>query len=240
MKKIILTSGLIVLVSMASLFAQDTANVLFNLSKDSFRTIGLYVAPEYRVTQLGEEFTGMAGVSGMVIFNNRFSIGATFQRSTDRSFSPAVVSPLEMNSRLGGIKFEYALFPSHVVHLTVSTLIGGASLTADSIVADVYDNRFRHDRDFDNRVEVARNRFFVVEPGLNLEVNLIKNARFFAGASYRLAADGSETSLRLPASSMQGFSAVVGLKIGIFEIPLRKKQLPASESTSGSDSPVEN
>ena len=229
MKKIILTSGFFVLVSMASLFAQDTANVLFSLNKNSFRTIGFYIAPEYRLAQLGEEFTGMAGFSAMMSFNNKFSIGGAFQRSTDRSFSPAVVAPLELNSRLGGIKLEYAVLPSRVVHFTVSTLIGGASLSADSIVADVYADRYRRDGDFDNRREVARNQFFVFEPGLNLEVNLIKNARFFAGASYRLAADGSETSSRLPASSMQGFSAVVGLKIGFFEIPLKKKQVTGSE-----------
>ncbi len=56
--------------------------------------------------------------------------------------------------------------------------------------------------------------FFVVEPGIELELNVIKLVRFGIGASYRYTTD--ITLPGTPKDALRGFNAGVTLKVGSF------------------------
>ncbi len=56
--------------------------------------------------------------------------------------------------------------------------------------------------------------FFVVEPGIELELNIIKLVRFGVGASYRYTTD--ITLPGTPGDALRGFNAGVTLKVGSF------------------------
>ena len=56
--------------------------------------------------------------------------------------------------------------------------------------------------------------FFVLEPGIDLEINLVKLVKLGLGASYRYTSD-----VPLPATSkdaLHGFNASMSIKVGVF------------------------
>jgi hypothetical protein len=67
--------------------------------------------------------------------------------------------------------------PEKMIHLSIPVLLGAGGVE----VSD--ENFFLSSSDSDYSIE--RSAFFVVEPGLDLEVNITKVLRLAVGASYR-------------------------------------------------------
>jgi hypothetical protein len=203
-------------------YSQDSAAYLFHLPKPLVTSLGFYVAPEINYGQVCDEFSLQPGVSAMLLLNNHFAIGGTVQGNHSNSFTPASLSPLVINTRSGGFKMEYTFFPSRIFHFGVNTMIGGGFLEADSLVASSYYTPRGYD-DHDNYRQVASSNFVLLKPGVFAEANLLRNVKFFTGASYGLAFDGKHTSTRLTKSMIQGFNAYAGIKVGIFQYRLKKE-----------------
>lgn len=106
---------------------------------------------------------------------------------------------LAMNG-YGGLDIEYTNQSYRVVHLTLSSLIGGGGLMG----------RNHH---FD-RTNDDRDRYFIFEPGLNVEVNITELVRVSAGASYKLISGINRFGFR--DSDFSGFNGVLSLKFGRF------------------------
>ncbi len=213
--------------------AQDSTNTLLHIPK--ITQIGFYIAPEYQYGQLRNGFTSFAGVSGMVIFNKSFAIGASMQRSIYLDYSPSAVKPLNLRGSFGGLKMEYTVNPGSAVHLSFPLLIGGGMAEADSasyfnsaIASDPMDmdGKFRHRRNDFRRNRGYHNEYFIIQPGVQVEANLVKCVKLFAGANYRFSIPTYSTgnSSLLPASTLQGLSLNVGVKVGLFDINLKKKK----------------
>ncbi len=212
------------LLSAISVFSQDSTGYLLHIPKPVIKTLGLYIAPEITYGKLCNENTFRHGISAMLLINNRFAIGGTFQGTSDRSFKPADLDPLRVNARSGGLKLEYNFFPAKILHFGVNMLVGGGSLTADSLVNTAFIYYDRDHNDNDGYRQVAGSNFFILKPGVQVELNLIKYVKFFAGANYGFAFDSNQTNSRLPADMMQGVSAFAGIKAGLFEYRIRKKE----------------
>jgi hypothetical protein len=155
------------------------------------------------------------------LLNNRLALGGTFQGNHSNTFTPANLSPLVVNARSGGFKMEYTFAPASVFHFGFNAMIGGGYLQADSLVSTIYSTR-HGDTYRDNYRRVAESNFVLLKPGVFAEANLLKNVKFFTGASYGFAFDGNQTSTRLTNSMIQGFNAYAGLKLGIFQFKLKK------------------
>ena len=222
MKKVILIAMVFLGISTTKGYSQDTAKTIFHVSK--INSIGFYVAPEYQYGQLKNQFTGFGGISGMILLNKTFAIGGGMYGSMDRGFSPTGISPLVLHSRFGGLKMEYTLNPNSVVHISFPLMIGGGSANTDSANYVVRPNN----RDSAGRRVLPGtfqprkpgNDFFLIQPGVQVEANLFRSVKLFAGANYRFVVADKLTNL--PMNTMQGFSASLGLKIGLFNIPVRK------------------
>ncbi len=226
MKKLFLLALVAILMycNTAAAQNQDTTKYLLKLSKP--HSFGLYVSPEFQYGQLKNAFTPFAGSSVMLLFNQKFAIGATYQETTNRTFSPTGVSPLLLKAGYGGVKMEFITAPSKAVHVTFPLVIGMGQMQVDSATYTVKDPKEgRGDfGDFGGKNQgengFGGNTYLVLQPGIHLEANLIRNIKIYAGASYRYAVDvdGTANTAKIPlaASVLNGASINVGAKIGFF------------------------
>jgi hypothetical protein len=193
--------------------AQDNGPKTLFGSGSGETEIGFYVAPGYQLTQAAGQtvhsFQGSAGV----IFNKRFALGAAFY-STLNEFTPEmeIDDRLYLDLRYGGVRAEYILNPDNLVHFSFPLTIGGGEASMDykgdlSSVGDPF----------------GEDHFFFVEPGVQAEVNLIKNARLFVGASYRFVSgldyDYNSTVselVNIQSSDINGLALNLGIRFGLF------------------------
>ena len=219
MKKVIFIMTTVCLAFFSKMQAQDTTHTLLKLSRPSY--LGLYIAPEYQYGQLSGDFTSMGGSSVMLLVNKRFAIGGTMQRSLDAQFSPTNLSPLKAQTTFGGLKMEYTAKPNSAVHVSFPLVVGMGIVRADSTLG------YGRNSDFgerNGRFNTQANRFVVVQPGIQLEGNLFRYAKIFAGANYRVAFQQEANNTKISSNALQGFSANVGLKLGIFDYKVRQKK----------------
>ena len=217
MKKTTVITLLILGVSAFKGNAQEPVKTLFKTP--TIKQLGLYVAPEYQYGQLKNQFTSLGGASLMLLVNQQFAFGFSGQRSLDQSFSPSGVSPLYLHAGMGGLKMEYTPKPASAIHLSFPLFIGMGFAQADSSYTGFRtmnsDSLMRANR-------ANRNDYFIIQPGVTAEANVIKYVKVFAGVNYRFAFNRDNTNT-LPSSTMQGFSAFAGLKIGLFDYNLNRK-----------------
>ena len=110
----------------------------------------------------------------------------------------------------GGFYFEPIIFPQSSVHLSFPILIGGGGVS--TIPEDYNDwdyGKYKYDYDI----------FFVFEPGVEIEFNVVKFFRLAVGASYRLT---NGVILKYPfgndvdVNALNGFNFYVNFKFGKF------------------------
>jgi len=203
--------------------AQDSTRTLIQMPK--INTVGLYIAPEYQFGQINSKFTSLGGISAMAIFNEKFAIGATMNRSMVRDLQPINISgtttPLYLNVRYGGLKMEYTLNPHGLVHVSFPLTIGMGNVSYDSIATI----RTRDTAQRMNMMNQPRNgnQFFVIQPGIQFEANLMKIAKVYLGANYRFAFE-QDNANTLSTKYIKGFGVYAGLKVGLFDYSIKRKK----------------
>lgn len=103
----------------------------------------------------------------------------------------------------GGIAVGVILNPYNAVHLAFGSVLAGGS-SNEYIIQD----NGSHGTTFGSP------GFFIMEPSLNMEMNLTKKMRLEAGAGYRYIFAGYFKSLS--SSDLSGLSFNLGLKLGAF------------------------
>jgi len=195
-------------------YAQET-KVLFNVPK--ITNIGYYLAPEYQYGQISNEYTSFRGISAMVLLNNRLGMGIATHTVSSQTFAPASINsnPListiySLQSRFTGLKFEYILMPTKLIHITFPLLIGTANAGA-----------VRSGGGGKGRGPMPNN-YFVVQPGVQVEMNVIKYIKLYTGINYRLSNGINIINQNLPSSTLQGLSYNFGAKIGVFDRAVKR------------------
>jgi hypothetical protein len=201
--------------------AQDTVRTLVHPSK--IRNFGLYVAPEYQYGQSNAAFNSYTGGAGMFIFNKRLAIGVAAYESVTESFSPKGVAPLTLRTAYGGAKLEYTVHPDAAVHISFPLLVGMGEASADSVrveSATETNNEMHgtHNEGSNGRNSGMSGEFFVVQPGINVEANLLSNVKLFAGANYRISSKIGTATTIVPKDALSGFGMSAGVRVGIFDI----------------------
>lgn len=166
--------------------------------------IGFFAATTAQYTRLRHEdalaLTGRLGVT----FNRTLSLGLGGTALANgpaprRWYDPQGTSPNYLAAAYGGVYVEPLVPAGSVVHLAFPVLIGGGAATIDDDFSGPY-------RDY------RADGFFIVEPGLTVEVNVAKFLVLGVGATYRHTA-----GLDLPATSRTALNGLAGgltLKIG--------------------------
>jgi len=187
---------------------------------------GCFISPELKGTIMNDGYGFLMGGRLGVIFNDKFSIGLggyglTTEHLVDLTAYPEVDDIAKIGFGYGGLVFEYTLFGNKMIHFTIPVLVGGggASLYKD-VVIDEEEWTWEQWSDQFNTYESSG--FFVVEPGVNLEVNITKFMRFDLGASYRLV-EFTEMDY-LSNSDLSNLAVNASLKFGLFNKQKKEKK----------------
>lgn len=177
-------------------------------------SIGGYGALTNKFTFIDGHFANLAGVYGGVYLNHRFFIGASAAALTNdiRVPSEHSMQPLEnlsyMYGQVGGLA-EYVVASDKAVHVAFN-LFAGAGFTLQYERDDWHDDPHEFDWDYNE----DEDWFFVAEPGVSVEFNVLKWMRFSPGVSYRAAFNSNGRGLGDNALSNVSYNAT--LKFGKF------------------------
>ncbi len=134
------------------------------------------------------------GFTGTGFVNNIDELGESYSNATSNS-------DLNLAGGYGGFFLEPYLFPLKPIHLSFPVTFGvGAAAAMKSYYYSSYYN--------------INALFWVVEPGVELEINFTKHIRIAAYATYRYTPDLKITGINPDA--LRSYSAGITLKTGLF------------------------
>jgi hypothetical protein len=175
--------------------------------KDQMQTLFGY---DSRITGYGtldSRFSGImdrdavfVGAHGGVIFNSffYFGMGAYGLATTNQITGTTPEESLDMNMGYTGLMMGFNIMPKKVVHFSVPIFVGVGHLELE------HDNIF-----------VENSAFLLVEPGLQLEINVVQFMKIGIGGGYRMV---HGTNLRNPISDgdLTNWSGNFSLTFGKF------------------------
>lgn len=194
--------------------SQDNDEEIKTLFKrDPIRASGGYGAISNKLTTLDGHFANMVEMYGGWYVNHRFLIGASASATTNNIPVPAAEVALpgtDLSYEYGqvGLMTEYVLGSNRTFHV-VFNMTTGAGFTVQYDRYH-YQELSRQYRD----MALDENWFFVVEPGVQVEMNVFKWMRFSPGYSYR-SVYGSKAN-GLSDKDLSGSSLNFTLKFGKF------------------------
>ena len=163
---------------------------------------GGFGGPVWKLTALDGEFGILSGGRGGWIINHTLVLGGGGY-STLYDLKTGRRSPeghhLYLNMSYGGFEITYINKSDNLIHYTVNSLIGGGRARLEE-----HNPQDEYDSD----------HFYIIEPGVNLEMNVYRWCRICVGVSYRfiMALDMTDLSN----SDLSGPSGVITLKFGVF------------------------
>jgi len=179
-----------------TLYADEETLISSDMQHGGFGGFG------FRVTSLNGQTVVMSGGGGAWLINSRFFIGGSgYSNMSDDIKAPV---PLEseqvfMNINYGGLNLGYVFNPDKLYHVTIDALIGQGNINYSQRNSDKH---WKSDN------------FFVLEPSVNLELNVVRWCRIAVSASYRLVNDVEIQNLQN--NDINGLSAGVSFKFGKF------------------------
>lgn len=166
---------------------------------------GGFGGPVIKYTQIKNEPAVLVGGRGGWIINHTFVIGGGgygLANQIEAEYINNYIQPY-INFGYGGFEMEYIIQSDQLLHFSVYTLIGAGGV-----------NYRDNSNDFWEDWDYKSDEFFVLEPALNVEVNITSFFRVNAGASYRYISGVNYDNLKN--EDFSGFSGVLTLKFGSF------------------------
>lgn len=192
---------------------KDEITTLFGKNKEA--SLGWFVGFDNGYTRFGSREVYMSSFNAGLIVNHQYTIGFSGSGWTNRNslyFSNITdTSGAYLEGGFGRFLFEYTLTPKSAIHITFPLQIGwgGASYVSDKEYyewdGDEWDSSHKNlDTDI----------FFSIEPGVRIEVNVLKFMKINGGVSYRFV-DGLGL-INTPADMMDNITFNFGMKFGKF------------------------
>ncbi len=157
-----------------TIFAQDDYKTIFNAGNiEKVRGFG---GPLMSFTSVDGEFAHMMGGGGGVILNDQlilggFGIGLTNRIDAERTINGVVeYEGLQVELGYGGLWFGYIIKGNAPIHPVINTQLGWGSL-------DITNNNF---------VKTSSDAVFVLNPIVELEMNITRFFRMSVGANYSI------------------------------------------------------
>lgn len=168
-------------------------------------THGGFGGPVVKVTEINGQAGVLVGGRGGWIINNTLVIGGGGYGLANEVDGAQVIlgSTQKLNFGYGGFEMEYIINSDKMIHATVGFLIGGGG---------VNHRNYWDDFDFDMK---RADTFFITEPFVSIEANILSYFRISAGGSYRYISGINETP-NLSNNDFSGVSAFITFKFGKF------------------------
>ncbi|HQV74475.1 MAG TPA: hypothetical protein PLE78_03220 [Flavobacteriales bacterium] len=188
-------------------------------------THGGWAAPTASYTQMLKQDAMLVGLRGGWLVNHRLTIGLAGQGMVtslgNEAYDSAILETGSLprrsgrfNMGYGGLLIEPVIAYKSPIHISFPIVIGagGCAYTTEFPWNDEHHDGTDDHYDFNYRDDAAA--FFVIEPGVELEMNLIPFLRIGVGASYRYTTD-----IDLPGTAkdaLHGITTGVSIKVGKF------------------------
>ncbi len=180
----------------------DEIRTLIEKSDD----IGGYGGLSVLYSQIDAKDAFVFGARGGLIMGHIFTLGiAGTGFINDSHLDNTLDRNVSLAGGYGGMFFEPIIFPKFPVHISVPVLIGIGGVAYTSVEVREWEN--------DYFVEDSET-FLVVEPGIEMEMNLTRFFRFSMGAYYRYTSEIE--LLNTDKDVLNGFSFGVNFKFGKF------------------------
>ncbi len=174
---------LLALISLSNiLYAQNTDNEqeMQTLFGNKSFTFGGFGGPSVSYSSFNGSDAWLVGGMGAAIVNHSFFFGGGGYGIVNSPFFADVNNNegAYTEGGYGGGILGFVAMPHKVVHLAFPVLIGGGSL--------IYtDKRMSHNTHGSHFQIIDQTEFFVIEPGIEVELNVFRFMRVAAGVKYR-------------------------------------------------------
>lgn len=204
---------LFALVLSAGLYAQENQEIKTLFDSQTPQHNGGYGAIVMKYGKVLDQDAFWMGVRGGWLINHRFTLGiggyGLTSRVINNDWLPEDPDP-NVDARLltgyGGLLLEPILFHNELFHVAMPVLVGAGGATYGL-----------ERRNYWSSIDVPDNTgyaFFALEPGLELEINVLRFMRVNLGASYLYTSDVDIPNVE--PDFMRGFMGTFALKFGSF------------------------
>jgi hypothetical protein len=180
---------------------------------------GGYGAIMVEYSQIDNKDAVLVGGRGAWIINHRLAIGMAgkgIASSISYPYSnadPQFKDKYYLNGGYGGLLIEPIIAPFSAVHISFPVIIGagGAVYSLQS--------RYRNDWEDNYWETLDASAFFVFEPGMEINLNVVQFMRISFGGYYRLTSGlnlEDPYGMKAESNILDGFSAGISLKFGKF------------------------
>lgn len=217
MKKIIFIA--LAFISINALNAQtDEADDYVEFDDRKNVVHGVYIGVGGHYGKMDGEDTGLATIKLAYVANRQLEVGfAVTGFYNDRpNTQPNLFDgdKVALLGGYGGFHLEPILFGKRFISISFPTLIGGGVVSYSGIDTVENNEGELEEDDFDN--------FFIVEPGINILYNFTRFTQLETGIRYRFTSDYDLSPFK-GKGNLNGYSIMVGLKLGIFNMGRKKK-----------------
>lgn len=179
----------------------------------SVNSHGGYGAMNFRYTDIAGKDGIMIGGRGGWIIDHKFVLGLSGTGIISNVYYDDFFNKnVMLTGGYGGFLFEPILLYKSPIHLSLPITIGGGGIAISPDYIN-YDNNNQYGDEYYNYYEDAA-AYFVVEPGVEVELSLFKYMRVGFGAYYRVTTDVDIINMKK--DFMTGFSAGMTVKFGVF------------------------
>lgn len=197
----------------AVLIKKDSTQKIQTLFQNKIKSFGLSVSPTLQFGSMGPQ----AGVSLALHLNNKWEVGGSFTRSLRHDRDDIAIDP-KQGQQFHALSIAYTAKANKLFHLSFPLLIGAITTHNQDTPIGIatpgtQSNPIRggHGGIREGGMFWNGPKSLGVQPGIQLELNVLRNLRVFTGANYRFAFGENSTD------AMQGFVGTVGVKLGVFD-----------------------
>jgi len=188
------------------------------LQDDGIRTlvsgpnsIGGYGSISMNYSQIHDRDAFLGGFRGGIILGRSLSMGFFGEFFiNDGEYNSELTRDVSLAGGYGGFFFEPIIKPENPVHVTFPIRVGIGGVTVISVNEDDWVSDMSSE---------SADLFMIIEPGVELEMNVTRFFRFCIGLSYRYT-NGIELQYpeeyRLTEDMLRGLSGGISLKFGKF------------------------
>ena len=208
MKRIHNSGLLIVLLFCSEAYSQTEPVYILNSQKEVDRAT--FICAEMKYTRIIGSWESMAGVRFGYCINHAYIFGLEVHSIlSDNSYlgSGAFGTETTINNAMvyGGFYFDYVVPTNYPIQLSFPTLIGAG----ECLLYEKFDNTTQRDAEI-----LELDGILVIEPKINIELNLSSFIRIGIGCGYRIVGKTDLSSLEN--SDLSGFLVNANIKFGGF------------------------
>lgn len=158
-----------------------------NLFGTGSKLTGWFVDFNDTYTQLNGQITYMPGFSAGVVMNRNFRVGVLGKSLSwypeYMRYDNVLSEPVFLEGGYAALLIESCPIDKNILHITIPIIAGGGECKYRSVeeypeIEDEGEIDYGHNT-------LSRSPFFVIEPGVNVELNVTGFLRIYAGYSYR-------------------------------------------------------